>query len=246
MVLSFLWQLKVVKVIINNKILPLNLSRLYKRGRGIMESANENVIFCTQCGRKNESTSKFCNSCGSALRKNESQGNNLEGEINTSNYNNYTNSDYSEEEMNIFLSKNQMFYLEKFDQINRTGDKKTWNWSAFLANIYWMLYRKMYVEAGLYFLANFILSFIPIIGWILSLVLWGGVGLFANSLYLDHINKKFKEINCADSNLRQTLINKYGGTNMVAPIVLLLIPIVIMIIFLVISVVVFGSMSYYY
>lgn len=213
-----------------------------------MESTNQDLIFCTQCGNKNEPTSKFCNGCGSALRKNEFEGNDLGREANTSNYtkSNYTNSDYTEEEMNVFISKNQMFYLEKFDQINRTGDKKTWNWSAFLATIYWMLYRKMYAEAGLYFLANAILSFIPIVGWILSLVLWGGLGLFANSLYLDHINRKFKEVNCADSNLRQTLINKYGGTNMVAPIVLFVIPIVIMIIFLLISVVMIGSMSYYY
>jgi len=152
--------------------------------------------------------------------------------------------------MNTFISKNQMFYLGKFEQIKMTGDKKTWNWSAFLAGAYWMLYRKMYVQGLLYFLASLLLSFIPVIGWILDICIWVGVGTFANSLYLDHVNKKFQEINCADGSYRQSLISKNGGTNIVLPIVLLLIPAILAIILLFLSVVMFGSMfgamSYYY
>lgn len=212
-----------------------------------MESTDSNLVFCTQCGKENQATSSFCNNCGKPLKrvelsKNNSEGGNSEG--------NYTRTDYSEEEMNIFISKNQMFYLGKFEQIKMTGDKKTWNWSAFLAGTYWLLYRKMYVQGLLYFLASLLLSFIPIIGWILDICIWIGLGTFANSLYLDHVNKKFQEINCADSSYRQSLISKNGGTNMVLPLVLFLIPAILAVILIFLSVVMFGSMfgamSYYY
>ncbi|MCC3866583.1 zinc-ribbon domain-containing protein [Terrisporobacter mayombei] len=212
-----------------------------------MQSTDSGVVFCTECGKENQATSSFCNSCGKPLKKVELSKNNSQGENSRSSY---SSADCSEEEMNTFISKNQMFYLEKFDQIRMTGDKKTWNWSAFLAGAYWMFYRKMYVQGILYFLASLLLSFVPVIGWVLDICLWVGVGTFANSLYLDHINKKFQEINCADSSYRQALINKNGGTNIVLPIVLLLIPAIIAIILLFLSVVIFGSMfgamSYYY
>ena len=212
-----------------------------------MQSTDSGVVFCTHCGKENEATNSFCNDCGKPLKRVELSKNNSEGGNSRSGY---TSADYSEEEMNTFISKNQMFYLEKFDQIRMTGDKKTWNWSAFLAGTYWMLYRKMYVQGLLYFLASLLLSFVPVIGWVFNLGLWIGLGVFSNSLYLDHINKKFQEINCADSSYRQMLINKNGGTNIVLPIVLLLIPTIIAIILLFLCVVMFGSifgaMSYYY
>lgn len=205
-----------------------------------MDSRNKNVIFCTQCGKENEVENSFCKYCGTALRKVELKKDySQEGKSND-----YDN--YSEEELDLFISKNQMFYLEKFNQITKTGDKKTWNWAAFLTGIYWMLYRKMYLQAGICFVAAPILSCIPVVGWILSIGLWIGIGIYANSIYLDHINKKFRDINCADSSYRQILISKYGGTNMVLPIVFLIIPIALFIMFLFIPIVILGSMSYYY
>ena len=90
-----------------------------------------------------------------------------------------------------------------------------------------MLYRKMYVQAIIYIIANLILGCIPFIGWALSLALCVGLGIFGNSLYLDHIKKTFTEIGCADSNMRSTLINKKGGTNLVLPILLAVIPVII-------------------
>ena len=191
-----------------------------------MQSADSGVVFCTQCGKENRATSSFCYSCGKPLKRVDLTKNNSEGGNSRSGY---TSADYSEEEMNTFISKNQMFYLENFDQIRMTADKKTWNWSAFLVSAYWMLYRKMYVQGVLCFIASLLLPFVPVIGWVLEICLYVGIGAFANSLYLDHINKKFQEINCADSSYRQMLINKNGGTNIVLPIVLLLITAIILI-----------------
>ena len=193
----------------------------------------ENSILCSKCGASNEAGSAFCTKCGNSLAKTEVVDN-------ISN-----NESYTQEELSLFLEKNQSYYLEKFNLIEKTGDKKAWNWCSFLIGGYWMLYRKMYVQAIIYIIANLILGCIPFIGWALSLALCVGLGIFGNSLYLDHIKKTFTEIGCADSNMRSTLINKKGGTNLVLPILLAVIPVIIGIIAS-IFIGVMGSMSYYY
>lgn len=209
-----------------------------------MQSTDSDVVFCTQCGKENQATGSFCSNCGYPLKKVDLRKSNSEG---SSFGNSYTNGDYSEEEMSTFISKNQMFYLEKFDQIKKTGDKKTWNWSAFFLGTYWILYRKMYVQGLLYFLANLLLSRIPSIGWILEICLWIGLGTFANSLYLDHVNKRLQEINEVHSSYRQSLMSKYGGTNMVLPVVLILIPVILVFLLAVVfGSMFFGAMPYYY
>ena len=193
----------------------------------------ENSILCSKCGASNEAGSAFCTKCGNSLAKTE-----VVDHISN-------NESYTQDELSLFLEKNQSYYLEKFNLIEKTGDKKAWNWCSFLIGGYWMLYRKMYVQAIIYIIANLILGCIPFIGWALSLALCLGLGIFGNSLYLDHIKKTFTEIGCADSNMRSTLINKKGGTNLVLPILLAVIPVIIGIIAS-IFIGVMGSMSYYY
>ena len=193
----------------------------------------ENSILCSKCGASNEAGSAFCTKCGNSLAKTE-----VVDHISN-------NESYTQDELSLFLEKNQSYYLEKFNLIEKTGDKKAWNWCSFLIGGYWMLYRKMYVQAIIDIIANLILGCIPFIGWALSLALCVGLGIFGNSLYLDHIKKTFTEIGCADSNMRSTLINKKGGTNLVLPILLAVIPVIIGIIAS-IFIGVMGSMSYYY
>ena len=193
----------------------------------------ENSILCSKCGASNEAGSAFCTKCGNSLAKTE-----VVDHISN-------NENYTQEELSLFLEKNQSYYLEKFNLIEKTGDKKAWNWCSFLIGGYWMLYRKMYVQAIIYIIANLILGCIPFIGWALSLALCVGLGIFGNSLYLDHIKKTFTEISYADSNMRSALISKKGGTNLVLPILLAVIPVIIGIIAS-IFIGVMGSMSYYY
>ena len=193
----------------------------------------ENSILCSKCGASNEAGSAFCTKCGNSLAKTE-----VVDHISN-------NESYTQDELSLFLEKNQSYYLEKFNLIEKTGDKKAWNWCSFLIGGYWMLYRKMYVQAIIYIIANLILGCIPFIGWALSLALCVGLGIFGNSIYLDHIKKTFSEIGVADSNMRSTLINKKGGTNLVLPILLAVIPVIIGIIAS-IFIGVMGSMSYYY
>ena len=200
---------------------------------------NENVIFCSECGQKNSETSSFCSKCGNKLHKIVTE--------KSSYRTNYDSVSYDDmDDINSFVQKNQMFYQEKFEKIIKTGDKKTWNWAAFFLSIYWMLYRKMYLQAGALFLINIVLSAIPYVGWILDIAVWIAVGMYSNSLYLDHIRKKLTEIKMINSNDKEFMIMKKGGTNLVLPIAIAVGIFVIVIIGIVLFASVMGSMLYYY
>ena len=209
---------------------------------------NENVIFCSECGQKNSGTSSFCSKCGNKLHKTVLEKSSYTTNNGSASYT--TNNDsvrYDDmDDINLFVQKNQMFYQEKFDRIIKTGDKKTWNWAAFFLSIYWMLYRKMYLQAGGLFLLNFLVGCIPYIGWLLNIGIWIGVGMYSNSLYLDHIRKKLAEINMINSNDKEFMIMKKGGTNLVLPIAIAVGGFVIAFILIILFASVMGSMLYYY
>ena len=118
-----------------------------------MEKISRDTVFCSACGTKNTSISSFCSNCGSELVSNKQNtdykkdNTNIQSNV-TSNTNNYSDSD----DIMKFVEKNTQFYQNKFDTITKTGSKITWNWAAFFLNIYWLLYRKMYLQAGGLFL----------------------------------------------------------------------------------------------
>ena len=172
-----------------------------------MQNNNVNIIFCSKCGQKNETKNSFCAGCGSKLGSiTTHQTNHISKNESISYLNTY--------EMDLFLEKNQMYYHEKFERMSITGDKKSWNWAAFFLNIYWMLYRKMYLQAGVVYLLNLIIAFIPHIGWILSLAFGICIGLYSNSLYFNHINKNLREIDQLYPNNKEIMIMKKGRTNL--------------------------------
>lgn len=207
-----------------------------------MTYSNEDSLICSKCGKSNDAGSLFCNNCGNSLKKEEVV---EEASTTQTEYINDSSKNYTDEELSLFLEKNQLYYMEKFRVIESTGSKVSWNWCSFLISGYWMFYRKMYIQAILYIVANFVLGLIPFIGWIGNIALWICAGLFGNYFYLEHVKKQFCEISCADSSNRDMLIQKRGGTNIVIPIILLIIPVVIGII-VAMFFAALGTMSYYY
>ena len=191
-------------------------------------------LICSKCGTDNSEGSLFCSNCGNTLTK-EKVVNEVpvrEAAYTKNTYNEHSSStSYTDSELSLFLEKNQPYYMEKFKTMEKTADKKSWNWSAFLCHFYWMFYRKMYIEGIVFIVGNFILGLIPFIGWILNIAAWVCCGIFGNYFYYEHTKKKFVEISCLDSSMRDMLIQKKGGTNIILPIVLLVILVVIGIIF---------------
>jgi len=216
----------------------------------------ENTIFCTDCGKQNSKVNSFCLNCGNELTQEKLEYKNTNtnkgATISISKPNNKidNSSDYlNTDEMNLFISKKTEYYNEKFNQIIKTGNKKTWNWAAFFFNILWLLYRKMYIQCGIMLLISLVVSgissSIPFLGLILS---WGvsiGFGMYANSIYLDHINKKLNEINSMGYEPKEGMIRKKGGTNIVLPLVLVGIYVLLIVILVVCFGVLLGSALYY-
>ena len=133
-------------------------------------------------------------------------------------------------EVNLFIQKNQHFYEEKFKKMNDTGKSASWNWAAFFLGVYWMVYRKMYFKAGAFFILSFVASSTPYIGVILNFAVLVGIGIYANALYMDHINGSIKKVEMLFSGDKEATIKKLGGTNL--PLALGLYVIVILVMFL--------------
>lgn len=211
-----------------------------------MEKIDKGTVYCQKCGTKNDIISSFCLNCGNELvSNNQNTGykkDNKAQSIERSSLNNYGNTD----EIMRFVGKNSQYYQNKFDTITKTGSKTTWNWAAFFLNIYWLLYRKMYLQAGGLFLVKVVLNFIPYIGWLVSIGVSIAFSMYANSIYLDHVQKKLSEINTLDYSQREFDILKKGGTNIVLPLAIVIGIFIIVIIAIVGFVVLLGMGGMYY
>lgn len=127
---------------------------------------------------------------------------------------------------------NQSYYLERFLNYDKTGAVGLgWHWPAFFVTFYWFLYRKMWLNAFLYFISPFIFSFI--IGFIFSflgveesniivftqliliVIIFFVLPSMANRLYYRHIQKKISRIQQQFRDTRQQLerAEKQGGTS---------------------------------
>jgi len=94
----------------------------------------------------------------------------------------------SNEEIRAFVGNSPEYYLRNFAKFTRTEVDTftpTWNWSAFGFTFVWMLYRKMYVQAGV----TFVIFCMPGVNIILHIL----VGAFANYLYYKHAKSKILE-----------------------------------------------------
>lgn len=127
-------------------------------------------------------------------------------------------------ELSLFIQKNEKFYNKKFRKMNETGKSVSWNWAAFFMGIYWMVYRKMYFKAGAFFILSMVASSTPYIGAILNLAVLVGIGIYANALYLDHVNESIKITKISPED-KEEIISKRGGTNL--PLALMLYTVVV-------------------
>lgn len=117
-------------------------------------------------------------------------------------------------EVNLFVQKNQKFYEEKFRKMEETGKSISWNWAAFFMGIYWMIYRKMYFKAGAFFVLSLVASSTPYIGYILNFAVLIGIAIYANALYLDHVQGAIKKAKELFPHEKDVIIKKMGGTNL--------------------------------
>ena len=119
-------------------------------------------MFCSKCGTSNDEAASFCASCGYALP--------LPGQA-TATPKAQADESISDEEYykTIIGPKNQDYYLRQFSRFDDEGKAgASWHWPAFFVSFYWLLYRKMWLNALMYFIFPY-----------LFLVLFGILGVAA-------------------------------------------------------------------
>lgn len=125
-------------------------------------------------------------------------------------------------DMRYFIDSNSTYYMNKYEDMKMKGKRASWNWSAFIFSGYWALYRKMYVAGLLMMAINYTISFIPVFGDLLSLLFWILVGAYGNRLYLEYVENNLVNIRSLDSYEREKAFKRKGGTNIIVPIVVII------------------------
>lgn len=126
--------------------------------------------------------------------------------------------------MQTFVGKNYAFYQKKWQNAAAKKSPMSWNWAAFFLGVIWIVYRKMYLYAGivigLLVLDVVVESYFPLPEAIGKAVNWATAALFGwmgNHWYKTHVDKKIKEIS-ATSSPEQLIeeLTRQGGVNLPA------------------------------
>ena len=138
--------------------------------------------------------------------------------------------------------RNADYYLRKFERFGSGGGYASWNWPAFFVPLLWMLYRKMWLWAALYFFATpFLLAFLfgilffllpettaAAVGWsIWLLLIFVVLPMYANALYYYTCRGRIAEAKNYRVERRRQLERLWnmGGTSNVAWVVALILPV---------------------
>lgn len=103
--------------------------------------------------------------------------------------------DYDYQMIEAYIDKPEVtdWYVNAFKKFSINGVEVMrwhWSWWAFFGNIFYLLYRKAYIAAGVFFLLFFVASLMGPLGWLILLVLTGGYGPYA--VYLIYKEKRLK------------------------------------------------------
>ena len=159
--------------------------------------------------------------------------------INKTNNASFSNSNtISKEEFAAFIgSNNTNYYLDYTDKMNKNTNFISWNWACFFLGTYWLLYRKLYAAAAIFFVVTIGTSLL--IPGVSSLLLRILLAMFANAIYLNYSARTIKSVKTVIANLSATQyinrLHKKGGVNLAAPFILVGIYILIIVIVVAVS-----------
>ncbi len=179
-------------------------------------------MHCTHCGHEAGTEARFCRDCGQPLEAP------VLGEA-----------DFYKAAIG---PNNTAYYLQRFAEFDRRGKAGIgWHWPAFLVTFYWLLYRKMWLNAFLYWLSPYVLM-VPffvvvallgdedagvvvfIVGYVLYIAAFMLLPpLFGDALYYRHCKAKIAEVRQAGGSPERQLgeLAGKGGTSNVAIFILL-------------------------
>ena len=183
-------------------------------------------MYCQSCGAQNADRSAFCSGCGQPFAPPAPE----------------APPPTDRELFELAIGPNNTdYYLRKFERFASGGSTVSWNWPAFFVTLPWLLYRKMWGYAALYFFlpAPFLLVVALILGAVFSfatgVVLAATIGLvlsfilvpmYANLLYYRNVANKItwtKRLRGGTDRQMRSLANE-GGTSVAALLILLVLP----------------------
>lgn len=182
-------------------------------------------MFCLKCGSSNDVAAKVCIGCGGALSLTAKSSVKPVVQVEAAGFDDaYYRA--------VLGDKNQDYYLDhfaRFDDENKISP--TWNWSAFSVTLFWLLYRKMWRGAGIYFALPLALQ---IVFFLMGLVLGGFAGFvvtlvsfayllaifvvvpaYANGFYYLHCKQMIEAV-CSttpDKQAQLDALSATGGSN---------------------------------
>lgn len=190
-------------------------------------------MFCPKCGTSNEAAASFCAACGdvlplpTGLQKTQSRSDEP--------------TELEEYYGTVLGPKNQDYYLRQFASFDADGKvSATWHWPACFMTFYWLLYRKMWLFALLYFIFPYL--FFGLMGVIAgvagspaNMVIGAGyvlyllgilflMPMYANALYYKHCKKQISAVKVSTADVQRQLgeLSGKGGTSNIAIIFLLI------------------------
>lgn len=203
------------------------------------EKTANNKKFCAKCGSPLNAGQKFCGACGALiddLAGNNDGFNSLYNTEQNHRYNNVytqlqqsyvpqnTNFQYNtgynqpyqqqvDQDLYTFIQTNQDVYMSKFQKMQMSNTKVSWNWCSFLFGSCWYAFRKMYGIAAAYVGIAFVVGLIPGIGFLFQLALYICSGIFGDFLYKQYIDGELKLAKSMDYLNKSIYIAKKGGTS---------------------------------
>jgi type II secretory pathway pseudopilin PulG len=192
-------------------------------------------MLCSKCATSNDDDATVCVNCGFEFPP--------PGQSTPKPRTRVEDAPVSEEEYYkaVIGSRNQDYYLNRFSRFDDDGQvSPTWHWPAFFVTFYWLLYRKMWLNALIYFFLPYIIMIpLGIIGGVLGSAFGGviilgyllyfavafiGIPMYANALYYRQCNKIIDDVRSTSHNTQRQLgeLSGKGGTSKVVIIVILI------------------------
>jgi Tfp pilus assembly protein PilE len=131
---------------------------------------------------------------------------------------------------------NTSYYLTRFERLAR-GDSAAWHWPAMLVTWYWLLYRKMWLGALIYFVAPWLVlrvitAALPSAAVPLAFAWWLGQlivpAMMANGWYYRQCVKKIRDVRARGGSKEQMVarLEAAGGTSSIVVIIVAILAIV--------------------
>jgi Tfp pilus assembly protein PilE len=130
-------------------------------------------------------------------------------------------------------NNSQDYYLQRFARFDKNGEAGiSWHWPALFITLYWLLYRKMWLYAFIYFIAPYIVGgvlgvmaaasegsgLVKMLTFFVYLAYFVVPPLYANAWYYRHCHKKIEAAEASSNDTQRQLgeLTAVGGTSGVA------------------------------